>query len=85
LPCSHAARAPTGPLRHGFGAGADAWLFRKNAWQRLESVPTSRRASNAAYDPARRRVVLFGADDVTGMLGDTWEWDGQRWLQISTR
>jgi hypothetical protein len=47
-------------------------------------MPTRRRASRAAYDPVRRRVVSFGGDDADGMLGDTWEWDGRRWLKIAT-
>ena len=60
----------------------EAWLWRDNVWRRLESMPTPRRAARAAYDPARRRVVFFGGDDAVGMLGDTWEWDGQRWSLI---
>ena len=61
---------------------AEAWMWRDKTWQRIESMPTARRASRAAYDPKRRRVVFFGGDDAGGMLGDTWEWDGQRWSQI---
>jgi hypothetical protein len=38
-----------------------------------------------AYDSARARVVLFGGaslQPVTGPLNDTWEWDGQIWIQV---
>ncbi|HEY1089265.1 MAG TPA: kelch repeat-containing protein, partial [Archangium sp.] len=43
-------------------------------------VPTTipgRRAHAMAYDSTRHRVVLFGG---AGPLGDTWEWDGTRWV-----
>jgi hypothetical protein len=62
----------------------EAWLWRDGKWQSVESMPTRRRAARAAYDPVRRRVVSFGGDDADGMLGDTWEWDGRRWLRIVT-
>ena len=64
---------------------SEAWLWRDGQWHRVDSMPTSRRASRAAYDSERRRVVFFGGDDASGMLGDTWEWDGKRWSQISVR
>ncbi len=34
-----------------------------------------------AYDVARQRVVLFGGGGNTGVLSDTWEWDGSNWTQ----
>jgi hypothetical protein len=34
------------------------------------------------YDAARGRVVLFGGFDGS-RLGDTWEWDGTTWSEIS--
>ena len=37
-----------------------------------------------AYDAARRRVVLFGGDDGTNRLGDTWELDGLNWAKLTT-
>jgi len=46
------------------------------------ALRATRRTQRAAYDPVRRRVVSFGGDDADGMLGDTWEWDGRRWLKI---
>ena len=32
------------------------------------------------YDRARDKTGLYGG---IGGLGDTWEWDGQRWRQVS--
>jgi hypothetical protein len=35
--------------------------------------------SASAYDPVRRRVVVFGGDNGATQLNDTWEWDGHKW------
>ena len=64
---------------------SEAWQWRKGVWQRVESMPTTRRAARAAYDPVRRRLVVVGGDDAAGLLGVPWEGDGQRWSQISVR
>jgi hypothetical protein len=45
--------------------------------------PTARAGAAMATDRARGRVVLFGGADATGVLGDTWEWDGNVWTQIT--
>ena len=34
------------------------------------------------YDSTRSRVVLFGGDPLSNLLGDTWVWDGSFWTQI---
>jgi hypothetical protein len=37
-----------------------------------------------ATDPGRQRVVLFGGIGPLGvLLDDTWEWDGERWNDVS--
>ncbi|MEM7203482.1 MAG: kelch repeat-containing protein [Planctomycetota bacterium] len=49
-----------------------------------ERVPTlgQRLSVGLAEDPDRGRIVLFGGQDAAGAdLGDTWEWDGTRWIQ----
>jgi Galactose oxidase, central domain len=33
------------------------------------------------FDAVRGRAVLFGGKSETGVLNDTWEWDGQAWTQ----
>ncbi len=43
-----------------------------------------RNAHAMAYDDARHRVVLFGGADAEQVRGDTWEWDGRKWAQVST-
>lgn len=80
-----------------FGAGTndpstvldDTWVFRGNKWLRLTAPGPSARAEAAmAYDPLRGRAVLFGgySNTVDGRirLGDTWEWDGERWQMLAT-
>jgi hypothetical protein len=40
------------------------------------------------FDSSRKRIVLFGGyrtiDGQSLRLGDTWEWDGNRWQRIAT-
>jgi hypothetical protein len=75
----------TGPA----GYTNDTWTWDGQSWQ-LHAPPTSppaRALSAMAYDDARERLVLFGgarpppADDP--WLGDTWEWDGEEWLEVT--
>jgi len=42
-----------------------------------------RNAHGMSYDNHRGRVVLFGGADASKVCGDTWEWDGARWKQVS--
>lgn len=42
-----------------------------------------RNAHAMAYDSDRRRVILFGGADEAKVCGDTWEWDGKRWIRVS--
>lgn len=64
----------------------DTWEFTGAFWSNRVaastlSIPPPRSDGAAVYDVVRRRVVLFGGRDVSGVLGDTWEWDGMAWLQ----
>jgi cysteine-rich repeat protein len=53
---------------------------RPPVWVQHASADPSRRYSGAmAYDPHRRRIVLFGGRSQAGALDDTWEWDGRAW------
>jgi hypothetical protein len=65
---------------------ADTWEFRGNAWRRLypKSSPAGRRNHRMAYDPRRQRVVLMGGETARGVVGDTWDWDGERWVEQAT-
>ena len=61
---------------------SETWTFDGATWtQQLPLVSPPARAGNVngmVFDPAIRKVVLFGGVDVGGGIGfnDTWEWDG---------
>jgi hypothetical protein len=50
--------------------------------QKQEVGPNPRFRHAMAYDSTRGRTVLFGGFGASGVLGDTWEWDGQNWTQM---
>lgn len=51
------------------------------AWTALSPGPRSGAA--AAYDPVRRRTVLFGGSERSNTaLADTWELDSGRWVRV---
>ena len=66
----------------------DTWEWNGTAWKQVSSSgPSARSNSMMAYDAARQRVVLFGGNYYDGSyhyFGDTWEWDGTAWKQVST-
>ena len=45
--------------------------------------PPARSAATVAYDAATGQVVLFGGNNGSAALGDTWTWDGTNWTQQS--
>jgi cysteine-rich repeat protein len=47
-----------------------------------DTAPATRNHAMLAYDPIRKRTVLFGGDlgqQYSAVLGDTWEWNGTSW------
>jgi hypothetical protein len=44
--------------------------------------PSARALSVFVYDEARGVSLLFGGSGATGLLGDTWSWDGVRWTLL---
>jgi hypothetical protein len=57
-----------------FDPAAKAWTELK-----LEKQPAARALSRLAYDPAAKKVVLFGGDGLNVLYADTWTFDGQKW------
>jgi hypothetical protein len=41
-------------------------------------------AMGYAYDSKNGSLVIFGGSSSTGILGDTWAWDGKQWKQLAT-
>jgi hypothetical protein len=67
------------------GAGPyldDTWEWDGSDWiERLPAhSPPARSYFSMAYDPIRKRTVLFGGRN-GGYLTDTWEWDGSDWIE----
>lgn len=64
----------------------DTWEWDGQTWTDktpASGSPSPRAGHGMAYDPARKRVVVFGGG-ASGPLDDTWEWDGQKWEQKAT-
>lgn len=70
---------------------SDTWEWDGKKWRQVSQTgPGPRTFPAMAYDSLRKKVVLFGGNrvlfgrspDDNKFLDDTWEWDGQRWLQI---
>lgn len=52
--------------------------------QRNPAMSPALRVSHAmAYDAARNRTVVFGGRGISGLMNDTWEWDGSTWTQCT--
>ncbi len=56
-----------------------------HVWSRVgvDSRPGARSSHTMIYDSERRRVVLVGGQWPSAIPGDTWEWDGFAWTQVS--
>ena len=67
----------------------DTWILERDTWTRRDVAgPPPRAEAAMAFDAGRNRMVLFGgyAQTSTGRVryGDTWEWDGRRWMLKAT-
>ncbi len=76
-----------GANEYNFSDFADTWEWDGNAWieRSPATSPTQRFGHAMAYDAARGRVVLFGGYGFFsgGLLADTWEWDGNEWVEAT--
>jgi len=67
----------------------DTWLFRNGRWKFVQTThsPIARAEASMAYDSKRNRMVMFGGYEIVNgnyvKLGDTWEFDGTDWKQVS--
>ncbi len=64
---------------------ADTWEWDGSTWvdRTPAASPSARYGAVMAYDSLRGRVVLFGGltANSSDALADTWEWDGDTWVQ----
>lgn len=60
-------------------ADPGTWVYstKKNAWRQLDLQvqPPPRALSPMAYDPATKKIVLFGGDGLDTLYADTWVYD----------
>ncbi len=68
----------------------DTWIWdgQQQTWQDMLNLPLSpdkRKSAAMAYDPNSGKVLLFGGEGLSGVLDDTWLWDGlnARWEQVT--
>jgi hypothetical protein len=62
-------------------AFADVWRRDHAGWRTIAATggPGAIQHGAAAYDPVRRRVVVFGGAVGRAFSGRTYEWEGARW------
>jgi hypothetical protein len=65
----------------------EMWGWDGKQWLFIPSTgPAVRELSGATYDARRKRVVLYGGMGLQtreDRRGDTWEWDGKTWQQMT--
>jgi Galactose oxidase, central domain len=78
--------------RRWFPAHPGTWTFSEatSKWKSIEQAmdqqPSGRILPGMAYDPAEKKIVLFGGDDLARCFGDTWVYDckTRKWSQVKT-
>jgi Kelch motif protein len=67
----------------------DTWTWSGTTWTNITPStgnPVARESASMAYDAGIGKVVLFGGYEAstTGLLNDTWTWDGAAWTQVTS-
>ena len=66
---------------------ADTWEWDGRSWRQIEPAlgvaPVAREGHAMTYHAASGYILLFGGVSTSTTLGDTWLWDGRRWLQTN--
>lgn len=59
----------------------DTWIWDGKDWSKIDTpvAPPARSNHAMAYDEKTDTVVLFGGENQSGKLGDTWVFDGASW------
>lgn len=53
-------------------------------WQQRQDIGPSARVTAITQSPTSGRTLLFGGRGA-GVFGDTWEWDGEGWVQLEDK
>ena len=74
--------------RLGAVVNNETWTWDGTDWtQQLPNTsPPPREQASICYDAGRGNIVMFGGSTgaASGVLGDTWIWQGGDWQQVST-
>lgn len=83
LPAVAAASLSLGTLAALLASGPRGVAAAGSTWAQLTPAvaPAPRAGAAVAYDPVRHLTVLFGGAQQTGLLDDTWEWNGTVWAR----
>ena len=66
----------------------DTWEYDGVSWSQIATPvlhPSARIGSAMCFDSVRNKTVVFGGygGSATGLLSDTWEWNGTSWNQVN--
>jgi PKD repeat protein len=68
------------------GADGDTWIFQGSAWVNLTTsllvAPPARWGGGFTYDARDGYLLLFGGRNSTQFFSDTWEFEGDQWVQL---
>ncbi len=66
-------------------AGVTAAATSQPTWTQLSpgTSPPARAGASIAFDPATGQLILFGGEDGSIFLNDTWTWSGSTWTKLS--
>jgi len=69
------------------GPNNETWEFDGTDWTQKLTVnaPLAREEMGMVFDASRNRTVLFGGCDesISAIYGDTWEFDGNDWVEVT--
>lgn len=61
------------------------WEFDGKEWKNISTQPAPevRMLPGYAYDSKRGMLIIFGGAGKSGVLGDTWGWNGSKWKKLA--
>jgi hypothetical protein len=63
---------------------SDMWIWTGSTWNTPEiQPPAARVCASMSWDAVNQKLVLFGGDNGTVLLNDTWIYDGAAWTQAN--
>ncbi|MFT4513115.1 MAG: hypothetical protein ACI91B_001817 [Planctomycetota bacterium] len=73
--------------RDNVGANNETWEFNGITWSQVPTLnaPAPREEMGMVFDASRNRTIVFGGCDegTSSIYGDTWEYDGSDWVEVT--